>query len=59
MIHSLAKKIVVLWGWRRALVAFLAGSLGALAMPPFGAFPALAVSFTYFSSIRKLWRAAA
>ena len=46
MIHSLAKKIVVLWGWRRALVAFLAGAFGALAMPPFGAFPALAVAFT-------------
>lgn len=31
-------------GWRRLLVASLAGAVGALAMPPFGAFPALLVS---------------
>ena len=40
-----AHRIVLLWGWRRALAAFLAGAFGALAMPPFGVFPALAVSF--------------
>jgi len=32
-------------GWRRAGVAAGAGALGALAMPPFGIWPALAVSF--------------
>ena len=31
-------------GWRRLALAFLAGALGALAMPPFGLLPALAVS---------------
>lgn len=36
----------MLWGWRRALLAMLAGAFGALAMPPFGIVPALAVSFT-------------
>ena len=41
-----AHRVVLLWGWRRAVVAFLAGALGALAMPPFGIVPALAVSFT-------------
>ena len=46
MIRSLAKTITVLWGWRRGLTAILAGAFGALAMPPFGVFPALAVSFT-------------
>jgi apolipoprotein N-acyltransferase len=46
VIRPLAQRIVVLWGWRRWLAAFLAGAVGALAMPPFGLFPALAVSFT-------------
>ena len=32
--------------WRRLALAFLAGALGALAMPPFGMLPALAVSLT-------------
>jgi apolipoprotein N-acyltransferase len=41
-----AHRIVLLWAWRRALVAFLAGALGSLAMPPFGVIPALAVAFT-------------
>lgn len=33
-------------GWRRLGLAWLAGALGALAMPPFGIVPALAVSLT-------------
>ncbi|MDQ0505777.1 apolipoprotein N-acyltransferase [Xanthobacter agilis] len=32
-------------GWRRAAAAMVAGAFGALAMPPFGVWPALAVSF--------------
>lgn len=32
-------------GWRRMLVAMAAGALGALAMPPFGLWPALAIAF--------------
>jgi apolipoprotein N-acyltransferase len=31
-------------GWRRRVIAFAAGALGALAMPPFGVWPVLAVS---------------
>ncbi|MDQ0472366.1 apolipoprotein N-acyltransferase [Labrys wisconsinensis] len=46
MIKALSHRVVLLWGWRRALAAFAAGALGALAMPPFGLFPVLAVSFT-------------
>ncbi|WP_246696564.1 apolipoprotein N-acyltransferase [Methylobacterium planeticum] len=33
-------------GWRRLIVAFLAGALGALAMPPFGMLPALVLSLS-------------
>jgi apolipoprotein N-acyltransferase len=43
---SLAHRVILAWGWSRALIAFAAGAVGALAMPPFGALPALAVSLT-------------
>ena len=33
------------WGWRRALVAFCAGALSALAMAPFDAWPVLFFTF--------------
>ena len=33
-------------GWRRLLVSIAAGAVGALAMPPFGALPALVVSLS-------------
>ncbi|MCJ2035099.1 apolipoprotein N-acyltransferase [Methylobacterium sp. J-068] len=41
---SLAHRVMLTSGWRRIAVAVLAGALGALAMPPFGLFPALVVS---------------
>lgn len=41
---ALAHRVVLAWGWRRALIALLAGAAGALAMPPFGVFPALVVA---------------
>lgn len=41
-----ADRVVLLSGWRRALLASAAGAFGALAMPPFGAWPALAISLT-------------
>ncbi|PSC04860.1 apolipoprotein N-acyltransferase [Alsobacter soli] len=44
--HTFAHRIILAWGWRRLLLAFAAGAVGALAMPPFGALPALALSFT-------------
>ena len=43
---GLAHGVILAWGWRRALIAFLAGAIGALAMPPFGALPALVISLT-------------
>jgi apolipoprotein N-acyltransferase len=39
--HSVADAIIVLWGWRRFAIAFAAGALSALALPPFSAFPVL------------------
>ncbi len=42
--NRLAQRIVLVWGWRRWLVAFMAGAVGALAMPPFGFLPALVLS---------------
>ena len=46
MIKALSARVVLSWGWTRALVAFLGGAAGVLAMPPFGVLPALAVSLT-------------
>jgi apolipoprotein N-acyltransferase len=43
---SFARRVILAGGWRRALIAFAAGAAGALAMPPFGALPALVVSLT-------------
>jgi len=36
--ERLAGRIILLWGWRRALTAFLAGAATALAQPPFDFF---------------------
>ena len=43
--RGLALAVILAWGWKRTVIAFGAGALGALAMPPFGAFPVLAISF--------------
>jgi len=37
--------IVLAWGWRRWLIAFVAGALSALAMAPFNAWPMLFLTF--------------
>lgn len=37
--NRLADSIILLWGWRRALLAFLAGASLVLALPPFNATP--------------------
>jgi apolipoprotein N-acyltransferase len=42
----LADRVIHATGWRRWLVAFAAGAVGALSMPPFGILPALALSLT-------------
>ncbi|WP_313664447.1 apolipoprotein N-acyltransferase [Shinella sp.] len=44
--ERLAGTVMLLSGKRRALVAFLAGLIGVLALPPFGFLAALFVSFT-------------
>jgi len=41
LIHA----IVLAWGWRRWLIAFVAGALSALAMAPFDAWPVLFLTF--------------
>lgn len=45
-LRALGAWVVLAWGWRRVLVAGGAGAVGALAMPPFGFLPALAISLT-------------
>lgn len=45
MVRRLALSVLLAWGWRRSAIAFGAGAIGALAMPPFGLFPVLAVGF--------------
>ena len=42
----LADRVILAAGWVRALLAVAAGAAGALAMPPFGFWPALALSLT-------------
>jgi apolipoprotein N-acyltransferase len=44
--EGLAGRILLLGGWRRAGLAVAAGAFGALALPPFGVFAAMFVSFT-------------
>ena len=41
----LAHTIVLAWGWRRILIAFLAGAATALALPPINAWPVPFVTF--------------
>jgi apolipoprotein N-acyltransferase len=43
---SIASRVILSWGWRRAFIALVSGAVGALAMPPFGLLPALALSLT-------------
>ncbi|MEZ5810453.1 MAG: apolipoprotein N-acyltransferase [Rhizobiaceae bacterium] len=43
--ESVAGRIVLLWGWRRAAVAFVAGALAVLAQAPFDFFAVCFISF--------------
>ena len=43
-VRAIALKLMVTWGWRRALVCFLAGAGSALAMEPFSLLPVLFVT---------------
>lgn len=42
----LSGRVILVWGFKRALLAMLAGAVGVLALPPFGFFAAMFVSFT-------------
>lgn len=44
-LRGLGLAIVLSWGWRRALIAFAAGAVSALAMAPFNAWPVLFLTF--------------
>jgi len=44
LLTVLAQWVMLSAGWRRLVLAYGAGALGALAMPPFGALPALVVA---------------
>ena len=37
--------IILAWGWKRAVIALVAGMLSALAMEPFNAWPVLFITF--------------
>jgi apolipoprotein N-acyltransferase len=41
----LAHTVVLAWGWRRILIAFLAGAASALALPPINAWPVPFITF--------------
>jgi apolipoprotein N-acyltransferase len=43
--ERLAGRVILLWGWRRALAALAAGAFAALSQPPFDFFAACFVSF--------------
>jgi apolipoprotein N-acyltransferase len=45
IITRLAHTVVLAIGWRRAIIAFVAGAASALAMPPINAWPVLFVTF--------------
>lgn len=44
-LRAAALSIILSWGWKRALIAFAAGSLSVLALAPFNAWPVLFVTF--------------
>ena len=40
-LRAITSEVVLAWGWKRAVFAFLAGAVSALAMAPFNAWPVL------------------
>jgi len=43
---SLIEDVILSWGWRRRAIAFISGTVGALALPPFSIFALIAVPLT-------------
>ena len=46
MLLSIAYEVILAWGWKRRIIAFLSGSMGVLALAPIGFMPAMLVSLT-------------
>ena len=46
ILPSLVEAIILSSGWRRRAIAFVSGAVGALALPPFSAFPLIALPLT-------------
>jgi apolipoprotein N-acyltransferase len=44
-VRSLAHRVILAWGWRRAAIACAAGAASALAMAPLNAWPVLVLTF--------------
>ncbi|OWK26403.1 hypothetical protein AJ87_04130 [Rhizobium yanglingense] len=44
--ERLADRVILVWGFKRALLAVLAGAFAVLALPPIGFFAAMFLSFT-------------
>ena len=44
-LRAAALSIILAWGWKRAAIALIAGTLSALAMAPFNAWPVLFLTF--------------
>jgi apolipoprotein N-acyltransferase len=40
-VRALAQSVILAWDWRRRAIAFVAGAIGALALPPFDFLPAM------------------
>jgi apolipoprotein N-acyltransferase len=40
-LRALSQSVILAWDWRRRAIAFAAGAVGALALPPFDALPAM------------------
>ncbi|MEJ8572727.1 apolipoprotein N-acyltransferase [Microbaculum marinum] len=62
MLDPIASRIAGSRGWRRAALAFSAGAISALAMPPFDVFPVLFLTFSVFvwlidGAVGSGWRA--
>jgi apolipoprotein N-acyltransferase len=45
ILARLSYSVVLAWGWRRALIAFTAGAISTLALPPFDLWPVLFLTF--------------
>lgn len=68
--ERLANSVILSWGWKRALLALVAGAIGGLALPPLNIFAAMFISFPLLvwlldgaaagpdaGMIRRLWPA--